>query len=621
MRSRFIAVFLIFSAAVRAQIGDDELASKMRLARVYEETRDYPNASRLYQELYKQKPEFPGVAEGYVRTLFAVKKYDEAANILRAVIPNREQNFDLVLQLAYALGKQNKRDSALAAYQDAEKAGADFHPYSLVVSIAQSMTDVGLAEDALLYLKKKRKEITEGDLLTSEIGALLFKLHRYEEGTQEYLSMLAANDLQLSSIQSRLAVFTQDSLVRKTILQTITQTIDPPRASLSVLRLLMWSYGELKDYRNAFETARMIDDKNSAGNPMTSGFDLYQFAERARAEGDLTTAVMAYDEAVKRMRKRNTNDYNIAQAELGALKTKEQLALSRSPIDSQMLRTTIADYEAYADARRPQDLMLEALIRAADISFHRLFQLDDAERLYKKMIERSGGSSSRTRDGFFALAHIAIARGEFADAKEHFANIEKILIQRNRPEDKEVRMRLLFERAQLDYYSGAFDSAVSKCVQVGSEIESEYANDALALRSLIEENREGGLEPSLTLYARAELAVEGRKYSTALEILSTLHTASPNAPIADDAELLRADLLCKTGKPADAVAVLEALQIQGSTPLADAAGFRAAEITENELGNKQEALKLYQDFLQRYEKSPLVGEARKRARRLRGDSF
>jgi outer membrane protein assembly factor BamD (BamD/ComL family) len=57
------------------------------------------------------------------------------------------------------------------------------------------------------------------------------------------------------------------------------------------------------------------------------------------------------------------------------------------------------------------------------------------------------------------------------------------------------------------------------------------------------------------------------------------------------------------------------------SPILDQAAMREAEITEHELHSKDKALKLYEDFLARYPKSPLCTEVRQRARRLRGDVF
>lgn len=602
---------------------EQDFGSRMRLARVYEETRDYANAVRLYTELHKQKPEFPEISEGLYRSLFALKKFDEAEKLVRERISLEGESFDIYISLALVLAKQNKKADAINAYMDAEKHGAEFHPYSLVVSISQAMVDAGLAEDALDYLKKNRTKIEEGELLTGEIGSLLFKIGRYEEGTKEYLSMLAANESQLGFIQSRVAVFTQDSLVRKTILTTIANTIEIKDASIPQLRLLAWSYGELKDYPNSYKVMLALDERASNQNANASGYELFQFAERARTEGSLEVAVAAYDEALKRLKKSTNNDprkeYFISQTELGSLKTKAQFALTK---DTTAIRGAVEEYERFGLENRHSDLSLEALSNAGELSFKTLFDLPRAERIYTGMISRSNGKSERARDAFFALEEIALAKGDLTTANSQLDNVDKLLAQRNRPEDNDIKNRVTFERARIQYFNGNFDTAFTMLTQVASDAGSDYANDAIGLRSFIEENQETGNNAALKLYARADLAMLARDYNSAFSALQSIRDGSPNDLVTDDAVIRSSELLVKLGKPNEAVTLLDTMQDRmSSSPLVDKAGFTAAEIVETVIKDKRRAQQMYEEFLARYDKSPLCTEARKRARKLRGDSF
>ncbi len=624
MRYLFIILFFYASAISFAQTpADQDFISKMRLAQISEQTRDYQNAVRLYTELHKAKPEFPEVSDGLFRSLFALKRFDEAEKVVRERITYEGESFDIYISLAQVLAKQNKRSDAVQAFMIAEKQGAEFHPYSLAVSISQAMVDVGLAEEALEYLRKSRGKIEEGDLLTGEIGSLLFKIGKYEEGTKEYLLMLAKNETQLGLIQSRISVFTQDSLVRKTILTTVSQNIQIKDASVPQLRLLAWSYGELKDYPNSYQVILALDDRSNGQNANASGFELFQFAERARTEGSLEVAVAAYEEALKRLKKSTNNDprreFIISQTELGALKTKAQFALTK---DSLAIAKAVNELETFANESRNSNFSLEAYQRAGDLAFKTLFDLERAHRIYTKMIARSTGTSELTREAFFALEEIALAKSDLAGAGDNLGNVEKLLAQRSRPEDVDITNRIIYERGRIEYYNGNFDSSFSILTVVASDAASDYANDAIALRTFIEENQEEGNNAALKLYARADLAVLARDYRAALSALESIRESSPNALVTDDATIRSADLLVKLGKIQDGVALLETMQDKmTASPLADKAGFRAAEIVEQDMKDRPRAQKMYEEFLERYDKSPHLTEARKRARKLRGDSF
>ncbi len=322
---------LIAALPILAQPHTDDYVSNLRLARIYEETRDLQNAIRLYAELFKAHPEVPEISEGYFRVLYTSKHFAEAENVLRKRIEFDGEQFEHLLSLAKTIAKQNKRAEALEVFNRAEAAAADMPPYSRTVGIVGSMLEVSYAEEALEFLKRARKESSEGDLLTGELGSLYYKLGRYEEGTKEYVSILKTSDAMLNYIQQRIAYFGADTTVRTKMLRAIVSAVDTKDAALPQLRLLAWSYGELKEYRSALGVMQQLDERASQG---VSGYELLQFAERARTEGALDVAVDAYKEAVVRLKKSAGNDqrrqYFISQAELGSLKTEASYLISRN---------------------------------------------------------------------------------------------------------------------------------------------------------------------------------------------------------------------------------------------------------------------------------------------------
>ncbi len=265
--------------------------------------------------------------------------------------------------------------------------------------------------------------------------------------------------------------------------------------------------------------------------------------------------------------------------------------------------------------------MLEALLRGADLAFKNAFDLELAKSLYEQCTQKSNGYNERARDAFFALEEIALIRSDYDGALRTLATVADHLEKRNRPEDLDVRKRIDFERARLAYYRSDFDTALAQLGAISEDAESEQSNDAIALKGFIEDNRDA-LGVSLKIFVKAEQAALGREYPTAISALQSIRESAPNAPITDDAILRESELLVKTGKPQDAIRILENMQTKMTTsPLVDRAGFKIAEITETELKQPQAAQKLYEEFLERHSKSSLVAEARKRARRLRGDAF
>jgi len=218
------------------------------------------------------------------------------------------------------------------------------------------------------------------------------------------------------------------------------------------------------------------------------------------------------------------------------------------------------------------------------------------------------------------LEEIALAQGDLQAALSRLGRVSDIISARRRPDDEETRKHILFERGRIDFYNGAFDSCLAKLDMIIADPSSDYANDAIGLHSLISEN--GGNDVALKLFAKAELTSLGKDLNAALSAYRSIPESYPTATIADESVLRAVEILVQLKKPNDALSLLANMQEKMTTsPLLDKAAFGEAEITETLLKEKVKAQRMYEDFLERYPKSPLCSEARKRARILRGDSF
>jgi TolA-binding protein len=83
---------------------------------------------------------------------------------------------------------------------------------------------------------------------------------------------------------------------------------------------------------------------------------------------------------------------------------------------------------------------------------------------------------------------------------------------------------------------------------------------------------------------------------------------------------LEASLLMKQGKFSEAIIRLQKILDEfGSDILADDAYFLQGDIYEHQLKNKDKAMEIYREFLNKYPGSVYAAEARKRFRVLRGD--
>lgn len=602
---------------------DHTFVSKYRLARVYEESRDLANAIRLYAELHQARPDASEVSEALFRDYFALKQYVEAEKILRDDIRNNSVSFETYINLGSVLAKLNKRSESIDAFDHALKLPSPYDKFYTINIVAQMMEAVGFQEDALAMLIRERKSADDVGGFSREIADLYFKMGKYEQGSSEYLELLRHDELNLELIKQSISKYTADSTSRLSIIRVITSHIGSD-ATLGELKLLGWCYGELKNYKGALDVFLKIDNLNSpSSTQQIKGFELFQFASRVRHEGAFDVASQAYHESMVRFRNGNLPEPQktsyIAMAELGSLQTKEAYYRSLSEPSRDSIDLLIAAYLTFA-AKQPNEVAFDALVAAGNLALNPRRDFLNAKSIFEKIVSRSNAYSERLRDAYFSLEQIALARGDLNAADASIDAVDKMLSRRNRKEDAETFRHILFERAKRNFYNGAFDSAIVLLDSIITEPTSDYANDAIGLRSLISENMSN--VAALRLYAKADFASLGNDLNAAYSAFKSIPESYPTATIADEATLRAIDLLVQMNKPTDALVMIASMLDKMSTsPLLDKAAFREAEITEVQLKDKAKARRLYEDFLERFAKSPLTTEARRRARTLRGDSF
>jgi tetratricopeptide (TPR) repeat protein len=610
-----------------------EYAQKLRYAQVYEENRDPANAARIYGELYTLNPNDGNVFEGYTRSLVTLRRYDDAEKIVNRRL-GIDSSLDMLLLSARIEAWLNKRPASLAAFQKAEQQ-VNAKDCASLFPIVYAMMDVSYNQDALALLDEIRKTSSDdADICSSQIAGLYLRLGEFGRASKEFIAILKSGEGNVGMVEQRLAEYLTDSLSRATVLTALEREIaaaddpsvgGPTRANL---RLLAWLYGERKDYAKALQTIIQLDDlsqSSQAGSTAPQGNEgpeLLQFADRARSEGALEVAAEAYAEASRRLKAIRGQEYYVAQAELGSLKTWEAFYLS-NPLDKDSIPGLITKYEGFGASTQINEFALDALVHAGSLAYSERFDVPRATKDYEAVLARTkGGLSDPMRQAAFGLVDLAFASGDFPLAASRLQQIEQRLGTSHVPNEKEVRNRILYDRALGCYYQMQFDSASALLEQVAADPSSDYANKAIELAGIVEGSNTAGGLPSLKHFAAGALAEQAHKWDVAEAHYRAIIDTEINAPIADRAALQSASVLVKLGRVEDAIRELDLMQAKMlSSPLLDAAAFREAEIVQRDLHDKARAQKLYEDFLERYPSSNFVNDARDRARKLRGDAF
>ena len=214
------------------------------------------------------------------------------------------------------------------------------------------------------------------------------------------------------------------------------------------------------------------------------------------------------------------------------------------------------------------------------------------------------------------LGDYYLIRGEDWEASLIYSQVEKDM-----KEDPYGEMAR-FKNAKLSYYQGDFEWSQAQLQILKASTTELVANDALELSVFILDNM--GMDSTLypmEMFAKADLYIYQNKLDDALTALDSITMIYPTHALADDIIYKKAQIAIKKKNLPDAAKYLQGvIDKYGTDILADDATFTLAELYEGPLNDKKKAEELYKSIILNYKDSIYVVEARKRFRRLRGDS-
>ena len=256
-----------------------------------------------------------------------------------------------------------------------------------------------------------------------------------------------------------------------------------------------------------------------------------------------------------------------------------------------------------------------------------LDQKDSAIQIINKLLTNPRTSLHLKSKAKLDLGDIYLLKGEPWESTLLYSQVEKV--QKENPIGYEAKLK----NAKLSYYKGDFRLAQEHLDILKQATTREIANDALDLSMRIKENIAfDSVGEALKQYASIELLLYQNKNEQALKQIQMLKegkvknasndslTSISNQTILDDVYWLEANIRMRQGEFEKSIDLLQKIiQDFGDDILADDAYFLQGEIYERQLGQKEKAMEIYREFLNKYPGSVYAAEARKRFRSLRGD--
>ena len=591
-----ILLLLVFSASLFAQVDEQ----KFNLAQSYEKGGDITAALRLYEEIYQTNK-----AEKYFEPIVRIYKQQNRFEELKPFIDERLKTHNsaklLILsgEINWRLGNTNE---ANAAWEKSKKDfGKDLNTY---INLTATLNSLRLFDKSITVLIEAKQKFVDNITIIDGLLKVYTVTGNYQDGFREVLYYLSLTR-NLQQTQGKLFGFMVSSEANDFIAQSFNREIKR-NEDLQLLSLYGWFLRVNNNFDKAFEVFQQIDKmRNAQGN------EIYRFAEESRRDGEFDIALKAFKSIIEM----GKNTHLLHSAIYSYTKTMEEKLSSKSLITKEDAASIIKSYQSIIKDYPKTDYSEQSKIRIAYLEKNVLKNNKNAIESLKSVIDTKLNAIYVVQ-AMNELSEIYLANGEIEQANEIISTmLKQYKSQSSRPEIALELNQGKFNQAEILYYSGKTDSALSIYYELTKSLDDDIANDALARISFIEQNKD--FVKALNLFSEAEYFQLQGKHSNALNNFYEVIKVGAGEQIGEIAIIRAAELEIEKNDLVKAKKLLQAYISDNMYPLfGDKALFILGNIAEKS-NNNSEAIDFYVNILEKYPRSILISEARKKIRTLR----
>ncbi len=596
---KILMIMLLFTCKVA--VAQNQL---INTAKEYLLKQDFAKAAELFLKLNEVNSS-KEVTEGYIQALIGLKDYKTAEKFTKTYLKKNKENVETTLLLAkiYTAMEEPKKTRKVLEELMANNSNNENN----VKYVANLFETNGLFDYAIEMYEKAIKKSNDPLLFAEELSALYDKKGDFEKATESLINLAVQQPNKIENVKTALLrLFNQAdkiNIVKSKLIQRINREPD----NITYPDILSWLYIQQKDYEEAFVQVKAMDIrlKEDGRRPL-------QFAKIATKEKEYMVAL-------------NALEYVIA---LGADKTMYQSAIAeklntlkvRLYDNAKYTQTDVQDlikgYTQYFEIN-PGASTSEATINYASVLARYGNDINGAIKVLTNYIAKPNVMPIQKGKAKLDLGDYQLIAGNNWESTLLYSQVDKDF--KNDVLGEEAR----FRNAKLSYYIGDYTWAQGQLDILKASTSELIANDALNLSVLITENipSDSNMKP-LEMFSRAELLIFQNKIEKANKTLDSITNQFSAHPLTDDVLMTKAIICFKQQKFEEALTFYKTVYTNHKEDiLADDAIYQSALINENQLNNKEEAKKLYEQIILNYPGSSYIGESRKAFRKLRGDNL
>lgn len=574
-----------------------------QLARSFYNNKEYDKAADLYEQLYENFKYYHYFSQ-YIECLLFMEEYDEAEKSLKSFIKrdNTTNKWKSQVSLALIYIKNNENDKADRYLKKIiNELPEDRNVY---VQVANNMRMRDLDEYAIMLYDKGSNTPSMNHKFYMEKALAYQSLMNFEKSVENYLLQLETDPDDYELVKSRLAFMLRydigGSVTDVMRIALLKKTQERPDDVLFA-ELLVWYALQMKDYEIALNQEialdRRFDDRE---------FDIIYLARIARDNEQYDIAIRAY----KYLIDKSKEGAYYPEAVVGLTEVQYAEMSARGEQDMEKYSVFEKRIESECQELGITDMTVPILIIRAEILSFRLGETEKAIELLNNSLELNITRYNKAKMKM-ELADIYLFKEEVWEATLLYSQVDKAM--KEEPIGHEAR----FKNAQLRYYIGEFDWALSVLKILKSATSKLIANDAMTLSLVISDNLEYDTI-ALQRLAKADFYIYQKRYDIANQILDSINVYNPNevsmpyllsrkAQIAvESQDYVLADSLYK-----------RVYEGYADSYMADKALMEDALLLEKFLSRKEEAMECYARLIDEYTASVYVAQARNAYRRLR----
>jgi len=631
-----IQALFVCGLIMRPAFGQD--VQEIQIANEYNWKGQKDKALSLYEQLAKKNENIPLIHANYFNLLLDLGNYDEAESYVERLIRRDSKlNYRLDLGVIYVRsGDINKADKY---FKNLIKLQED-DVYKLKTT-SDYLASRNLTDYAIQALVQARTSSNSSSLYTLELANLYRMSGKRDQMVEEYLNYVTQTPANISYVKNLMQILLTKPEELESLEKLLYDKIQKNQNSEVFVDLLIWVNLQQKNFYGAFIQARAYDKRFKKEQSKT-----LEIAQIALNNKDFSNADKSFSFVIKEY----ANTVNELPARLGQIQTREAQVKNSFPVNKDSVKYLITEYQNFKNNYPDHPNGFEATLSQSLLSAYYLDQKDSAVSGLNLLIANNKVTPAMKGKAKIELGDIYLLKEEPWEATLLYSQVEKS--QRETPLGYEAKLK----NAKLSYFKGDFFLAQEHLDILKQATSREIANDAMELSMRIKENTANDTTgAALKEYAAIELLLVQNKIEQALKRLNNfqvtrkvkmsvteafeknlipasnkrnstdsvwvdLKTDTNLASIQDDIYWLEANLRLKRGEFDQSVVLLEKIVTEfGDDILSDDAYFLEGEIYERHLKNKDKAMEIYREFLNKYPGSVFAAEARKRYRVLRGD--